>query len=95
LDTQTVMNMSWPLGNADQGWHARGIPDRPGIPVEVRIVWSRDGEEWHSGRATRWTERHVYVPICDDRLVGPGVWVLATDVRRDDLPKPDHGIPAT
>ena len=80
-DTQRVLNEAWPLRDRN-GSHARGILDRDPIDVEVRIVWSHDGEEWIAGQATRWTTSHVFVRVRDPRLLVPHVWVRAGDVRR-------------
>lgn len=57
-------------------------PERRGIPVRVRIVWERDGEEWLNGRATRWTDDSVFVEFFDVRLVALGEWLAPSDVRR-------------
>jgi hypothetical protein len=80
--TQAVLNESWPLSDK-AGGHARGIEDQPElIEVEVRIEWTDDGEEWLSGRATRWTKSHVFVRFQDVRSATGFVWVRARDVRR-------------
>lgn len=94
VPSQRVLNMHWPQGSEAAGWHARGIPDQPrSVPVEVRVVWETDGEEWCRGHARRWTRTHVFVSFADGRLVGPGVWVLAADVRRIESGERDRGIP--
>jgi hypothetical protein len=63
--------------------NARSIPDQPrDIDVWVKVVWERDGEMWHQGRATRWTDRVVFVEFGDERLATIGVWVKPYDVRR-------------
>ncbi|OYN88531.1 hypothetical protein CGZ91_13020 [Parenemella sanctibonifatiensis] len=93
VPSQRVMNMCWPQGSDRTGWHARGIPDQPrSIPVEVRVVWETDGEEWCRGHARRWTATHVYVDLSDPRLIGPGV--LAGDVRRIEPGELGHGVSA-
>jgi hypothetical protein len=52
---QNILNESFPP-------NARDILDqRNPIPVSVRVVWERDGEEWIDGTATRWTDRVVFV----------------------------------
>lgn len=79
---QDVLNESWPYRRPDGSTHAIGIPTRPGIDVDVRIVWKRDGEQWVPGVADRWTQPHVHVSVSDERLPVPGIWVLARDVRR-------------
>lgn len=87
--TQPVLNESWPLRDRRTGQrHARGIPDQPHpIPVDVRLVLEPDGETWLPGHAARWTRTHVYVnSISDSRVRGPGVWVVAADVRRREIP---------
>jgi hypothetical protein len=54
---------------------ARTIPDqRHPIPVIVRVLWERDGEEWIDGEATRWTDHVVFVTFGDRRLSTTGVW---------------------
>jgi hypothetical protein len=64
---QNITNEAFP---AD----ARTIPDqRNPIPVLVRVVWERDGEEWLAGEATRWTCTHVFVAFGDARLATIGV----------------------
>jgi hypothetical protein len=52
------------------------------IDVWVRVVWERDGEIWHMGRATRWTRTHVFVEFGDERLATIGICVRPRDVRR-------------
>jgi hypothetical protein len=74
-DHQRVLNQSWPPG-------PRWIPDRPRIPVWVRVVWADDGEQWMHGHASRWTSRHVFVEVGDARLATLGVWVTPVEVRR-------------
>jgi hypothetical protein len=62
---------------------ARSIPNQAEeIDVWVRVVWERDGEIWHMGRATRWTDAHVFVEFGDERLATIGVWIKPEDVRR-------------
>jgi hypothetical protein len=49
-----------------QGFHAHGIPDQPHpVTVRARLVREHDGEEWISGRATRWTDTSVLVVFAD------------------------------
>lgn len=59
-----------------------GFSERDPIPVTVRIVWARDGEEYLQGQATRWDAEHVYVRISDDRCQSNGVWLKPIDVYR-------------
>lgn len=78
---QAVLNERWP---PDPG-NRRRMPrhDLDGIPVRVRVVWERDGEEWIDGVARRWDAEHVYVECLDERrLSGNGVWVAPSDVQR-------------
>jgi hypothetical protein len=73
---QTITNERFPPD-------ARTIPDqRHPIPVIVRVVWKRDGEEWIDGDAIRWARTHVFVTFGDRRLSTIGVWVAPGDVRR-------------
>lgn len=81
-DFQRVRNESWPRRDVNGNVHARGIRERAGIDVRVRIVWERDGEQWVEGRAVRWHRQHVCVHVSDERLQVPYVWVVADDVRR-------------
>lgn len=86
---QRVLNQSWPQHD-DNGPHARGIHPAQHddgspwtIDVQVRIVLEHDGIVILDGRAERWTTTHVFVTaITDPRVPRPGVWVLASDVRR-------------
>lgn len=79
---QTVVNESWPLIDEHGKRHARGIPDRQPIDVQVRVHFEHDGVVWLDGQADRWTRTHVHVAVVDPRLQVNGVWVLAGDVRR-------------
>jgi hypothetical protein len=73
---QRILNVTFPR-------NARDIPThRDPIPVRVRVVWKRDGEEWIDGEATRWTDRIVFVEFWDRRLATIGTWVKPRDVRR-------------
>jgi hypothetical protein len=72
---QRVLNERWPPDPRD-------VPEREAIPVRVRVVWERDGEEWVDGLACRWTRERVYVELRDVRSMTLGVWVSASDVRR-------------
>ena len=79
LRWQSVLNEHCPArpGRFKDHW--------PGIPVRVRVVWERDGEEYLDGHAVRWDGgEHVYVRIRDTtgRLPGQGVWVKPDDVYR-------------
>lgn len=74
---QDVLNESWPPADV-----ARKLQDREGIPVTVRVVFGRDGEQQLDGRARRWWEQHVYVELKDRRIRTTGVWVDASDVQR-------------
>lgn len=74
---QDVLNERWPTTPRDQWTRA----DSP-IPVTVRIVWAKDGEEHIDGNATRWSGRCVYVEFTDQRLNKTGAWVDAGDVER-------------
>ena len=79
---QRVLNERWPLRDR-QGFHARGIPDQPHpITVRARVIWEKDGEEWITGRATRWTQTSVFVVLADSRSHAIGVWLSPDDVRR-------------
>jgi hypothetical protein len=79
---QKPRNEAWPLLDGARR-HAEGIRDQPNpIPATVRVDFPADGEEWLEGMATRWTRTHVYVVVADPRLAVLGLWVLATDVRR-------------
>lgn len=81
---QKVLNQSWPLQDKN-GKHARGIPDQPPdkqLDVTVRLQLEHAGEVLVDGRAVRWTKTHVYIHTNDPRVPGPGVWLLARDVRR-------------
>jgi hypothetical protein len=80
---QHVLNEHWPFVDRNGQRHARGVPDqKTPIPVRVRVVWERDGEEWIEGMARRWTQTAVYVSIDDDRRQTNGVWVAPNDVQR-------------
>lgn len=74
---QAVINESWPTTDRHQ-WTRPAEP----LPVAVRIVWERDGEQQLEAMATRWSGQHVYVEFTDTRLRMTGAWVDAADVRR-------------
>lgn len=57
------------------------IPADP-IPVQVRIVWERDGLEVVEAVATGWTSRLVLVDLDDRRARLRAVWLDPSDVRR-------------
>jgi hypothetical protein len=79
-----VLNEHWPQIDRRGQLHARDVPDqRNPIPVRVRVVWDRDGEEWiDQGMARRWTRTSVYVTFDDERLQLSGVWIAPADVER-------------
>jgi hypothetical protein len=52
---QDKLNEAWPV-------EPLGFRSRPGIPVTVRIVCQRDGEEWINGVAKRRDSEQVWVP---------------------------------
>jgi len=80
---QRARNEHWPFVDRDGQRHARGVPDQKNpIPVRVRVVWDRDGEEWIDGGARRWTQTAVLVTFDDHRLQVGGVWVVPSDVER-------------
>lgn len=69
--------------------NARPIPDRrlqqlgrATIPVTVRLVWERDGEELVDTLARDWVGCDVLVDMDDHRWPTRGVWVDAADVMR-------------
>jgi hypothetical protein len=87
LVRQEVLNMHWPPKPAELR------TGEPAIPVRVRIVWKRDGEEYMEGMATRWDADHVYVEVRDKRLQGNGLWVKPCDVyRRSPEPMPGTAL---
>ena len=51
---QRILNLDYPPS-------AGRVPLRDYIPVEVRLVWSLDGEEWRRSSANGWTITHVRV----------------------------------
>lgn len=74
--------------------NARPIPDRRlqslgrgTIPVVVRLIWERDGEEHVETVARDWVGRDVLVDMDDYRWPTRGVWVDATDVQRLTAPR--------
>ena len=76
------------LDNVQRPLNAHPVPpghhtdvERP-IPVQVRIVFERDGEEWVDGLALEWTRDLVRVATREQRLHPRVVWVRAGDVRR-------------
>jgi hypothetical protein len=75
---QDVQNSSWPPADV-----VRELKNRDdAATVQVRIVFSVDGEQWVDGIAQRWWQRHVCVEVDDPRLRVRYVWVDAGDVRR-------------
>lgn len=69
--------------------NARPIPERrlqqlgrTAIPVAVRLVWERDGEELVKTVARDWVGRDVLMDVDDRRWPTRGVWLDAGDVRR-------------
>ncbi|MFD6094521.1 hypothetical protein ACFWGN_20610 [Oerskovia sp. NPDC060338] len=57
------------------------IPADP-IPVQVCIVWERDGLEVVDAVANGWTSRLVLVDLDDRRARLRAVWLDPSDVRR-------------
>jgi hypothetical protein len=53
----------------------------PPVPIRVRILWDRDGEEWIETVALGWTGREVHVRMSDPRYRLRAVWLDAADVR--------------
>lgn len=74
---QKILNIEWPPSGI-----VKFLPDRRPVPVDVRVEWEHDGEEWLPGRAVRWTRPVVFVLINDRRHHGAGLWVPTRDVRR-------------
>lgn len=83
------MNESSPYGTATwRYWQkifnalpARDLPDRPAVPVRVRVVFAEDGEQWLNGEATRLDPgAAIYVRIRDRRVMTLGVWLHPDDV---------------
>jgi hypothetical protein len=72
---QRILNLNYPPS-------AGRVALRDYIAVEVRLVWSVDGEEWTRTSANGWTTTHVRVVLYDKRTVANIIWVSATDVRR-------------
>ncbi len=69
--------------------NARPIPPRrlqdlgrDTIPVTVRLVWERDGEQQLDTLARDWVGHDVLVDMADLRWPTRGVWVDADDVTR-------------
>jgi hypothetical protein len=81
---QRALNEHWPFVDSKGQRHARGVPDQKNpIPVRVRVVWQRDGEQWiEEAMARRWTKTAVFVTFDDERLQISGVWVAPADVQR-------------
>ncbi len=52
------------------------------IPVRVRLVWERDGEQWVDTRARDWVGRDVLCDVNDRRWPVGGVWLDAGDMER-------------
>lgn len=76
---QRILNLNYPPS-------AGRVPQRAFIPIEVRLVWAVDGEEWTRTSANGWTSTHVRVLLHDKRTVANVIWVVASDVRRVGLP---------
>jgi hypothetical protein len=76
LHRQEVLNHHWPRDPQRYRYQ------EPGVPVRVRIVWERDGEEYVEGMARCWDSSHVYVEVRDVRNATNGVWVKPHDVYR-------------
>ena len=72
---QRILNLNYPPS-------AGRVPQRAFIPIEVRLVWAVDGEEWTRTSANGWTSTHVRVLLHDKRTVATVIWVVASDVRR-------------
>lgn len=75
---QQILNEHWPPNPVS-------FRRRDPIPVRVRVVWERDGEEYVRGLALRWDANHVYVEWRDSmggRAIGNGVWLKPSDVFR-------------
>lgn len=64
------------------GYHEPDHDCWPPIPVEVRIEWSVDGEEWIKTQALGWKGKLVYVELRNPRNRTVAVWLNAEDVRR-------------
>ncbi len=69
--------------------NARPVPPRhlqqlgrTPIPVRVRLVWQRDGEQWADTEAVDWVGGDVLVRVDDERMHVGWVWVDAGDVAR-------------
>lgn len=56
--------------------------DRQHIPVTIRVVWERDGQQLIDTLAWDWVDRDVRVDILDRRWQVTAVWIDAGDVRR-------------
>lgn len=64
---------------------ARNRPERKRIPVQARIMWEHDGEEWIDGHALRLDENGpvIFVEFGDARKKFAGVWLRPDDVQWD------------
>lgn len=56
--------------------------DREHIPVTIRVVWERDGEEHIDATAVDWVGRDVLCWWVERRIETRGAWLDAGDVRR-------------
>lgn len=74
---QQVVNVEWPPDGIPNL-----LPEHRPVPVQARVVWEHDGEEWIPGRAVRWLRPVVFVLINDRRHRGAGLWLPVRDVRR-------------
>ena len=52
------------------------------VPVVVRIVWERDGEEHIETEALGWSNTDAYVRLPDSRWRFTSIWLRAEDVKR-------------
>ena len=61
---------------------ARFQRNRERIPVQARLVWENDGEEWVNGLALRLdtTDGAIFVEFQDARKRFTGAWLLPDDV---------------
>jgi hypothetical protein len=81
VGTQLITNSCWPR-------YPTNFREREPIPVWVRIVWARDGEEWCAGEADRWNPWFVRVRFdyTEPRAVQRLTWVQPRDVHRRAVP---------
>ncbi|MGO2860612.1 MAG: hypothetical protein ACTIC1_05610 [Brevibacterium sp.] len=68
---------------------ARDKPTRERIPVQARIVWEYDGEQWKGGHALRLDPDGpaIYVEFLDKRNKFTGAWLHPDDVDWDNKPR--------